>query len=64
MNCEMHTERAMVHVGGGYQSLEEYLRKNQAMLKRKLVRDMVINERSLEWVLVQLYEGRTLGKVR
>jgi hypothetical protein len=61
LNCEMRTEKAMVHVGGGFQSLEEYLDRNQFLLKRKLVQYMVTNRESLEWVLVQLYENKKLG---
>lgn len=59
-NCELRAGQAMIKVGGGHQRFDEYVPKNHRQFQKKLVTYMINNNESLEWVVLQLMDGKQL----
>lgn len=60
MTCDYRSDTAMVKVGGGYEKFEDYVAKSERYHQRRLVTYMINNQASLEWVVNQLIEGKSI----
>jgi hypothetical protein len=59
-SCELKGNKVLIRVGGGYESLQDYVLKNQKHFERSLIINMVKSEESLEYVCNQLIKGESI----
>ena len=59
-NCLMKNDTAFVTVGGGVERFDEFVPRNQRQYQKKLVKHMIHNNQSLEWVTDQLAAGKNI----
>ena len=50
-SCELRNKKIMIRVGGGYETLKDYVQKNEKYFERALIINMVKSEESLEFVI-------------
>ena len=59
-NCILRGEVPMIRVGGGYQRLDQFLKKNHATFEATLMNYQANSGKPIEWIIAQLIKGKKI----